>query len=117
MNLQCNTCGATYVDVLPDGMEYYHACAPLSPAEIRAGLAAGTIALTKTQAAQLAALQAAKPAAGQPAPLVAPDEAYLATLVIERPNKRDENLRIDPITKQPTIKAAGAGVTEILAAV
>jgi len=30
---ECQTCGGQYQDVLPDGLLYFHACAPLSVAE------------------------------------------------------------------------------------
>lgn len=35
MKLQCNTCGGTYNDGTPNGVGYFHACAPLSEAEAK----------------------------------------------------------------------------------
>lgn len=114
MRVECQSCGATYDTVQRDGTEYYHACAPLSVAELRAGLAAGTVALPPDQAARLAALDKLPPSLNAPAGTPAPGDFYLAQLVVERPNKRDENVRIDPNTRGVTLIAAGAGALEVV---
>lgn len=31
--MRCNSCGGTYQSVQADGMDYYHACAPLAPTD------------------------------------------------------------------------------------
>jgi len=54
MPMQCNSCGGKYNTALPDGLLYFHACAPLPPTP------------------------------GNP------------FVVVEHPNKRDENVVIDP---------------------
>jgi hypothetical protein len=92
---QCNTCGGTYVDVLPDGTRYFHACPPLAKWEIDQLIAAGQSPLTKAQQQQLATLQAIPAPLVVPQNYIAPADAYLGTIAVERPNKRDEN--VDPV--------------------
>ena len=37
MRVRCRTCQGVYLTLLPDGMEYYHACAPETMATVRRG--------------------------------------------------------------------------------
>lgn len=39
MRLRCLTCGGTYSPVLPDGMQYFHVCPPLSLPELTKAVA------------------------------------------------------------------------------
>jgi hypothetical protein len=89
-HLRCNTCGGTYDSHQRDGLEYYHACAPLSAPEVAAAVLAGTIVLPVGETPEIAVLRR----------------------LYERPNLRDEN--IDPTGPAGTsavMKAAGRGVT------
>jgi hypothetical protein len=71
--MKCNSCGGTYDDVSADGVPYYHACAPLTHTILR--LANGT-------------------EAEMTGPL--PDGAVVLRVESEeRPNKRDENIRLE----------------------
>lgn len=113
--VKCNTCGGTYEPVLPDGMEYYHACPPLAGHEITAGLEAGTVRLTRKQRDALDAaidLDARVPVEGD-APTR--EALALAAIVIERPNRRDENVtpHRDGERARSRIKAEGAGVVDV----
>jgi len=92
--VKCNACGGTYEPVLPDGMEYFHKCPPLSVVELAAAVAAGKV--------QLPALET-------------PDVA-VTRRIYERSNARDENIQVDPRTGAVTIKSAGAGTTPQAAA-
>jgi hypothetical protein len=95
MTLQCNACGATYTPELADGTLYFHACAPLSSAELAAAVAAGKVQLPPGETA---------------------DEATKRR-TYERWNKRDENVVPNPDPTQPaTMKSVGAGVTPVLVA-
>jgi hypothetical protein len=112
---RCETCGATYLPTQADGADYFHACAPLAVHEIARGLKDGTIALSPEQARQLDAAQAADKAD----PIADGDRSraavYLEGLVIERPNKRDENVAGPPregAATQP-IKSAGKGARTV----
>lgn len=100
--LQCRTCGGIYDDTTADGLRYYHACAPLSPAEVAAAVQAGTIRLRAGETLETA----------------------IASRVFARPVARDENIDLvkvaaarEPdgrrragVTDAALIKAAGAGV-------
>lgn len=93
--MKCKTCGGEYVDVLPDGLRYFHACPPIERAHIeRLGVQSDIDAKD-----------------------VKVGDTVLKTFAIQRPNARDENVVItgydksgDPIT---AMKSAGAGVDKI----
>lgn len=89
--VKCNSCGGTYEPVLPDGMQYFHACPPLSAPELQAAVDAGDVELPKGMRV----------------------EDALRVTVFERANKRDENVVAggDPEHAAP-IKAEGDGVLE-----
>lgn len=112
--VQCRSCGGTYEPILPDGLEYYHACPPLSGVELRQAHADNSPTLTRAQHQQLDVAMAFDrdhpPAAGA---LSAVDQV-LTTLVVERPNRRDENVvrPVDP-DKPAVMKRAGAGVLDL----
>lgn len=114
---QCQACGGTYNSLQPDGTEYYHACPPLSSAEILSLIGQGLLVLRNDMAATFAAAEAADAAAvaaGQPATHVS---AFLVTLTIERPNKRDENLAPPSADLPPgAIVSEGAGAITLPAA-
>lgn len=63
--VQCKACLATYEPIQRDGVRYFHTCAPLSNAEIKAalGLPVDEEQHTKEQAAQLAAASRVRPGA------------------------------------------------------
>lgn len=113
--VKCNTCGGVYEPTLADGMQYFHACPPLSEAEKRAALDAGTLILSRAAARRLEVAEAedgkAPVAAGEPSRV----DRVLAELVIERPRKRDENIVPGAFDdgERTRIKAEGAGVTEL----
>jgi hypothetical protein len=109
--VQCGTCGGKYRRELPDGTMYFHACPPLSVAEIREALANGTIALEAEDQARLdAAAQLDKEVPAKEGEPTNTDRA-LATIAIERPNKRDENIAGAGAPGEPApIKSPGAGV-------
>lgn len=92
MRLRCNACGGEYDDVLPDGMQYFHVCPPLSVGELEAAVAAGKVQL--------------------PAGETAADAVTRRTY--ERANKRDETVEPSPDRDKPgRPKRAGAGVTRL----
>lgn len=111
---KCNTCAGEYEPIQTDGTQYFHACPPLSRWEIEAQLEQRTIALPARDAKRLedaTRLDAETPVArGEPTRR----ERVLESLVVERPNKRDENVT-GPATKDRAapIRADGAGVTKI----
>jgi hypothetical protein len=108
--VQCQTCGGVYSPLQADGTEYYHACPPLSVPELKTAHAAKRL---RFSAADEAAFQDAL-AADELSP-AKPDEPsrvdrFLATLAIDRPNKRDERpvrVKADDDATVPT--AAGLG--------
>jgi hypothetical protein len=108
--LKCKTCGGTYAALLPDGTEYYHACPPLSVGELRDGLEHGTVTLTSRDAMRLS--DATTLDNRDPLPPEQPSRAelVLTQLVVERPQRRDENVtgRVDARGRS-IIKAGGQG--------
>jgi hypothetical protein len=112
--LKCNVCGGTYNRTMPDGSQYFHACPPLSTAEIRDQLQQKTLQLTPVQ--QKALDDAAKVDADPTVPKgdVSRYDQVLATLTIERPNKRDENIVGPGLGGAPApMKAPGTGTTTV----
>lgn len=91
MRVQCNACGATYDTVLADGTTYFHACAPMSVAQLTAAVAAGKVVLPNGETPDVAVTR----------------RAY------ERATARDENLPSTKPADANTMKAPGAGVTAI----
>lgn len=92
---RCNACGGTYRDVLPDGSEYFHVCAPIVRYRVRR--ADGSEAMIR------------------PADLQESDQV-LSEIMRPRPNHRDENaVRVieEGGRRRRVIKSEGAGVTPI----
>jgi len=112
--LKCNTCGGTYEPIQRDGSQYFHACPPLSVAELKTGLQTKTVSLPADAQARVDAAGKLTDATDTPAAAAARVDAVLAALTVERPNKRDENIvgaGIDGAAATP--KAAGAGTTKL----
>lgn len=110
--MKCNSCGGTYDPILVDGSQYFHACPPLSPAELQTLIDAGKSPLTADQQHALDTARAldvsSPPAPGNPkrADLMA------AIFAVPRPDARDENLVAGGARgSAPTIKAEGKGTT------
>lgn len=112
--VKCNVCGGTYEPVLPDGSMYFHACPPLSAIELKDAIAKGTTKLSTVQQQQLDAAKAADSRDPVGAGETPRAEIALASLVIERPNKRDENIVGPGAPGQPAPqKAPGTGITKM----
>jgi hypothetical protein len=111
---RCQTCGGQYERIQADGLEYYHACAPLNVRELREAVARQQSVFSRQQAARIEALK--KLDEQEPLASGAPSrvDQYLETIVVERPDKRDETPigRADPGQPAP-IRSEGKGVTEI----
>lgn len=110
---KCNTCGGTYRDVLADGLLYFHHCPPLTVAELQTGLTNKTITFGPVVAAQLAAAGLAD--TNNPVPAGSPThvQQLLATLHVDRPNFRDENLPDTDPDSHGKRKSDGGGVTDL----
>lgn len=91
--LECQSCGGRYEPILPDGMQYFHVCPPLSQSELQAAVERGAVVLAKDETVEA---------------------AYL-TRTYERASKRDENVVPAREHNAPaTIKAAGKGAIEVV---
>jgi hypothetical protein len=88
---KCTTCGGTYTQVQPDGTQYFHACPPVSDAEV-----IGALGLPVDRTLW------AKPQA----------DAFAAASRV-RLNARDENLPGTRATDKGLMKAPGKGTTTI----
>lgn len=71
MRFRCNACLGEFGDVLADGMRYFHACAP-------------AIFVTVTRGAATIEV---------PIEAVQPGDVVISHRYVERPNRRDENVR------------------------
>lgn len=112
---RCNTCGGTYEPILPDGTRYFHACPPLSAAEVKAAIAAGASPLTVDQQTALDRAKAADTSAPVKAGEATRADQLLGLFAIPRPNARDENVvRGGARDGGPvSIKAEGQGTTKV----
>jgi hypothetical protein len=112
MKVKCNACGGTYDDVLPDGLQYFHRCPPLSVPELKHALEDGRLQLPPAHQAIVDAAKqfdADNPPKADGVPRL---DQVLATFIVERKNARNENVVPSSDRTQPaTIAAEGAGVT------
>lgn len=112
--VRCNVCGGTYEPIQRDGSQYFHACPPLSEAEIRDGLTKKTLQLPAADQKRLDDAGKLIDANDTPQNAQARVDAVVRSLTIERPNKRDENVAGVGAPGQPAPqKAPGAGVTKL----
>lgn len=110
---KCTACGGVYSEFQADGTQYFHVCPPLGVAELRDGIAKGTVVLSVADAARLKAA-ADRDLVNPPAPGAAlQSDLFLASLSVPRPQARDENLVSTAEKNKGAIKAAGAGVVAV----
>lgn len=111
---ECQTCGGRYEPVLPDGMQYFHVCPPLAVHELRDALNDGRLRLLPGKMKELQAAQQRDQE--NPAPLgeTTHVDRFLASLVVERPGKRDENVAGHDADDAPIVKAPGKGTIEVV---
>lgn len=88
--LRCRACGGTYQDTQDDGTTYFHACAPLSSAELQAAVDAGRVTLPPGETCEQAVQR----------------RSY------ERHNARDENVPSTRAVDSGRLKLAGDGVDD-----
>lgn len=86
--LKCKACGGVFQPVQGDGTQYFHACPPLSAAELDAAVIGGKVVL----------------------PIGETVSDAIGRRIYERANKRDENLISTLAQDKGTMKSAGAGV-------
>lgn len=89
--VRCNSCHGEYSPIGRDGMQYFHACPPLSRFELEAAIAARVITLTPTEL----------------------EEVLIGVRRIPRPNQRDENLVSTRQRDAGKAKSDGDGTTVI----
>lgn len=125
--LKCNTCGGEFDDLTADGLRYFHACAPLSPAALRDALDAGTVILPARAQRRLDVLALADETLPNPAGTPSRVDLFLATLAIDRPRARNENVdlrkaaaalddsgkRRATVSRDDLMQATGQGVTTL----
>lgn len=91
--VKCKACGGVFQPVQADGTQYFHACPPLSAAELDAAVTGGKVVLPNGETVSDA----------------------ISRRIYERANKRDENLVSTLAKDAGTMKSAGAG-TQLAAA-
>jgi hypothetical protein len=113
--VECLTCGGRYEPIQTDGLQYFHACPALAVHEIQARLDEGTLTLSRADAKRLQDAQDADAATPVDDDAPTRTDTVLASLRIERPNKRDENIvaGADRSRGKAQIKAEGAGVVDV----
>lgn len=113
--MRCTSCGGKYDAVLPDGMRYFHACAP-----------ATRVAVTRAGTATLVDLAALQPTDTVTVRRAGKTQAVLVSAIEDgdvragdvhaaRDDARDENVRVvyDGETRRRTPAREGAGAVEI----
>ena len=112
--VKCNACGGEYEPIQPDKTQYFHACPPLSAREIAELLERRAITLPPRDQLRLDEAIAADGKDPLPAGETTRAERVLLSIVVERPNKRDETvLGPAPRGEATPIRADGAGITRI----
>jgi len=88
--VKCTACGGVFEELLPDGLRYFHVCAPLSLPELDAAVKTGRVLLPVGETVDVA----------------------IARREYQRTGARNENV-VAPIARgaAATITAAGKGVT------
>lgn len=110
---KCTTCSATYASLGPDNIRYFHACPPLSDAEVIAalGLNVDRTKWTPLEQASFAAAPRVRPNARNEN---APDGATQRVLVdaATQPNNPDHWKHVNAVLETAVV-SAGAGVTTV----
>lgn len=88
MPIKCNTCAGIYDAVTPEGLAYFHACPPLRQLRVQE--------LDGTYSTVDPGTQGVRRVVGE--------------RFTPRPNRRDENVRLNPTTGKSEPIATGAGV-------
>ena len=88
---KCNTCGAIYEPILPDGMLYFHACSPVRKLRV--------------QQADLSIVLVDPPLPG--------GARLLAEEFVNRVNHRDENVPSTDERDAGKVKLPGLGITKL----
>lgn len=109
--MKCGSCGGTYRRRMPDGTAYFHACPPLSVVELKDAIAKKAVALAPEDQARIDAAAQLDTVAPVKAGETSNTDRALGTVIVERPNKRDENVLGPGAPGAPApIKSAGAGI-------
>lgn len=113
--VKCLSCGGTYEPIQADGTTYFHACPPLAVHEIRRGLGDGTVQLPRATLQRLRAAENSDAQAPPPAGELSQVDQVLGALVIERPERRDENVvpTSDRERSGRRMKAEGRGIEDV----
>lgn len=125
--VKCNACGGVYEPVLPDGLRYFHTCAPIVGVAVTRGGVAQTVPITDLRDTDsVTVLRAGKPTIVAKSTVIETD-GRIGDVALPRPNARDENTdpvkaealtdergaRIKGTPDEAVMKSAGAGVTKI----
>lgn len=90
--VRCNSCDGEYAPIGLDGVRYFHACAPLSPAELEKAVAIGAIVLSRLEL----------------------EDALSGRRPIARPLARDENVPSTRERDAGEVKSTGTGTAVIV---
>jgi len=115
--LKCTACGGVYEPAQPGGLHYFHACSPLSRVRVERAGAPMDVPLSDLKPTDTIEVVRAGVKQKILANAIIDGDARLGDTMIERPNKRDENVVVtgydktgNPITD---VKSAGDGVTKM----
>lgn len=87
----CRSCGGRYESIGADRVQYFHACPPVHRVKVRRGAAVILVDLAD----------------------VLPTDIRLEDVEVKRPDKRDENVRVDLVDGQTKPKAEGLGADDV----
>jgi hypothetical protein len=113
--LKCTSCGGVYEPAQPGGVKYLHVCPPITRVHVERATLPMDVPITDLQPTDTIEVMRAGVKQKILANAVINGDQRLGDTLIERPNKRDENVTItgydktgNPIT---AMKSTGDGVT------
>lgn len=112
--VKCKSCGGEYERVLPGGIQYFHVCPPILMVRVERAGAWKDVPLSDLQATDAINVTRAGAPVKTLVSAIAPDDIRLGDRLVERPDKRDENVKIVGYDKagcaQTELKSDGLGV-------
>lgn len=113
--MQCRTCEGVYETVQRDGVQYFHACPPLSHVRVTRAGVERDVPHSDLRPTDLITVQRAGAVVELPALAAQPGDQRLGDTFIDRPDKRDENVKIVDYDKAGNAitapKSEGAGTS------
>lgn len=115
--LKCKSCGGEYEPKTRDGAAYYHTCPPLLQVRVERAGQWSAVPLADLRATDAINVSRAGATVKVQASAIQVDDLRLGDTLVERPNKRDENVKVIGYDKAGNalteVKSEGAGVDKL----